>query len=233
MTTATSSRTAVTRKSQSDKTIAVGFTSLVLVSALEEAWNAVRANHPEVPEAVIIIGSGTTSRQAKWGHYGSLRWQHGKSMLSEVLISGEGLKRPAPEVFTTLLHEAAHGLADNRGVKDTSRQGRWHNQKFAKLADELGLDTTKDDRTGWSPCTLRPQTAKKYKPQLDKLAAALKAYRHPEDHLEGGRTSSNNALACACSCPRRIRVAPAVLDEGSITCDVCGDPFEPNRNAAG
>ena len=123
--------------------------------------------------------------------------------------------------------EAAHGLADSRGVKDTSRQGRWHNQKFAKLADELGLDAHKDDRIGWSVCTLRAETARFYSTELDHLHEALSAYRHPEIHAENGRTSSNNALACACTCPRRIRVARAVLDEGAITCEVCGDPFEP------
>jgi len=30
-------------------------------------------------------------------------------------------------------------VADVRGVKDTSQQGRWHNRRFAVLADELGL----------------------------------------------------------------------------------------------
>lgn len=230
MSTTTSSRTAVrsttaakvTRKRQQD-----GFTTIALVSALEAAWNAVRTGHPDVPEAVLIIGSGTSTKQAKWGHYGSLRWQHGESRLSEVLISGEGLKRPVTEVLTTLLHEAAHGMADTRGVKDTSRQGRWHNQKFAKLADELGLDAHKDDRIGWSVCTLRPATEQQYAGELEGLQKALSAYRHPEMHLESGRTSSNNALACACTCPRRIRVAKAVLDEGAITCQICGDPFDP------
>ena len=240
MSTSTSSRTAttstaaasstpstVTRNCQPDTS-----TTIALVTALESAWNAVRSTHPDVPEAVLIIGSGTATRQAKWGHYGSLRWQHGDSRLSEVLISGEGLRRPAPEVLTTLLHEAAHGIADTRGVKDTSRQGRWHNQKFAKLADELGLDAHKDDRIGWSVCTLREDTARLYSAELKALTKALSAYRHPEIHAENGRTSSNNALACACTCPRRIRVARAVLDEGAITCEVCGDPFEPTSTDA-
>jgi hypothetical protein len=208
------------------------FTTIALVSALEDAWNAVRANHPDVPEAVIILGSGTATRAAKWGHYGSLRWQHGHSRLPEVLISGEGLKRPADQVFTTLLHEAAHGLADARGIKDTSRQGRWHNQKFANLANELGLQPHQDGRLGWSPCTLPPETEQVYARQLAALARALSAYRHPEIHLEVGRKTSTNGLVCLCSCPRRIRVARAVLEEGTITCDVCGDPFEPTTAGA-
>lgn len=139
----------VTRKRQNE------YTTAELVSALEAAWAAIRVNHNEIPAVVIIVGSGTATKQAKYGHFAPTRWQHGENQLAEVLISGEGLKRPVEEVFTTLLHEAAHSLADVRDIKDTSRQGRWHNQKFAALASELGLDTSKDPRIGWSPCVLR------------------------------------------------------------------------------
>jgi hypothetical protein len=216
---------------------------LDLVAALEAAWAAVRANHPDLPEVVIIIGSGTTSRQAKWGHYGSLRWQHREHRLAEVLISGEGLKRPATEVFATVLHEAGHALADARGIQDTSRQGRWHNARFAALARELGLQPHQDHRIGWSPCTLPDTTTARYATQLASLARALTAYRHPELHLTvgrgitgttatgtapgAGRRGNNNGTPCACSCPRRIRVAPSVLNLGTVTCDVCGDQFHP------
>jgi hypothetical protein len=218
----TSVRKPVTRRRQLD------YTAAQLVAALEAAWAAIRANHKDVPAVIIVIGSGTTTRQSKYGHYATNRWQSGKNRLSEVLISGEGLRRPAAEVFTTLLHEAAHGLADARGIKDTSRQGRWHNQKFAALAAELGLDTTKDPRIGWSPCTLRAEPAKSYADVLKTVSQALSAYRHPEVKEPGKK--SNNALACSCQCPRRIRVAKAVLDEGSITCDICDQHFEPDND---
>ena len=178
---------------------------------------------------MIIVGSGTASKQAKYGHFAPIRWQHGEQRLAEVLISGEGLKRPVEEVFTTLLHEATHSLAHIREIKDTSRQGRWHNQKFAELAKELGLDTTKDDRIGWSPCTLRTETATTYKAVLAELKSALIAYRHPEVTGGEAKKNNNNAIACACQCPRRIRVAKAVLAEGEITCSVCESTFEPDE----
>jgi hypothetical protein len=212
----------LTRKRQGE------YTTAELVSALEAAWSAIRTNHTEVPAVVIIVGSGTATKQAKDGHFAPTRWQHGEQALAEVLISGEGLKRPVEEVFTTLLHEAAHALANVREIKDTSRQGRWHNQKFAALASELGLDTTKDPRIGWSPCTLRIETATTYKSVLTELKTALIAYRHPE-MVAGASTKNNNAIACACQCPRRIRVAKQVLEEGDITCGVCEATFVPDE----
>jgi len=101
--------------------------------------------------------------------------------LSEVLISGEGLKRSPADVLTTLLHEAAHALAEVRGVKDTSRQGRWHNRHFATLAGELGLVASKDDKLGWSLCILQPATADTYSVVMAELGAAMRAYRHTDD----------------------------------------------------
>lgn len=205
------------------------YTTAQLVAALEGAWTAIRANHQEIPAVVIIVGSGTVTKRAKYGHFAPIRWQHGDNQLAEVLISGEGLQRSVEEVFTTLLHEAAHALGHVRDIKNTSRQGRWHNEKFAELAKELGLDATKDDQHGWSNCTLRTETATTYKTVLAELKAALIAYRHPE--VTGGATkkNNNNAVACACQCPRRIRVAKAVLAEGEITCSVCESNFEPDE----
>jgi hypothetical protein len=37
-------------------------------------------------------------------------------------------------VLGTLLHEAAHALADQRAIKDNSRQGRYHNARYRQLA---------------------------------------------------------------------------------------------------
>ncbi|MEV0803461.1 hypothetical protein AB0I34_37620 [Kribbella sp. NPDC050281] len=213
----------LTRKRQAE------YTTAELVSALEAAWVAIRTNHTEIPAVVLIVGSGTATKQAKYGHFAPVRWQHGEQRLAEVLISGEGLKRPVEEVFTTLLHEAAHALADVREIKDTSRQGRWHNQKFAELAGELGLDATKDPKIGWSPCTLRKQTAITYSGVLADLKNALIAYRHPEALGGQAKKNNNNAVACACQCPRRIRVAKAVLAEGEITCGICESTFEPDE----
>jgi hypothetical protein len=208
------------------------FTTAGLVAALEQAWAAIRGRHPEVPAAVIVVGPGTSGKAnqgVRYGHFADLRWQHGDTTLPEVLVSGEGLSREADKVFTTLLHEATHGLAAVRGIQDTSRQGRWHNKHFATLAAELGMTTDKDDKLGYSPCTLTEPTIAHYRPVIDRLATALGAYRHPEPAgTATGRTNNNNGVTAECECPRKIRVARSVLDEGLIACCVCGSAFLPD-----
>jgi hypothetical protein len=199
------------------------------VAGLESAWAAIRAKHPDVPAVVLVVGSGSPARRTaplRYGHFASLRWQAGDQVLPEVLVSGEGLKRTPTEVLTTLLHEAAHGLADRRGIRDTSRQGRWHNKHFAGLAAELGLDAVKDDRLGWSLCTIRPATTAGYAQVLDELGAVMRAWRHVDEPGSGSTTNkSNNGQSSACACARRIRVAISVADAGPILCGVCHTAF--------
>src|SRR6266540_6344783 len=135
-----------------------------VVAAMERAWTAIRVCHPEVPEVVVVLGAGSEARRGlfKLGHFAAARWQVADQRRPEVLVSGEGLRRGARDVLGTLLHEAAHGLADARGVKDTSRQGRDHNLKYARLAGEVGLDVAHDARTGWSQTTIGDQLAEVY-----------------------------------------------------------------------
>ncbi len=203
-----------------------------VVDALESAWAAIRTRHPEIPAAVIIIASGSPTKANQpmtWGHFMTGRWQHGDNQHPEVMVSGEGLKRPAPEVFTTLLHEATHGLADARGVKDTSRQGRWHNKRFADLAAELGMTTTKDNKLGFSPCTLTEITAARYRVTIEAIAQALTLYRHAETIETKERTNNNNGVTAQCECPRKLRVSTTVFDAGPIRCDLCGEAFLPDE----
>jgi hypothetical protein len=207
------------------------YTAAGLVAALEHAWTAIRSRHPEVPAAIIVLGSGSPTKAGqsmKWGHFASLRWQHGAARLPEVLVSGEGLRRTPAEVFTTLLHEATHGLADARGIQDTSRQGRWHNKRFAKLAAELGMTATKDDKLGYSPCTLTDRAVADHGAEIGRIGAELKMWRHAEVLGEAKNRTNNNGLACECECPRKLRIAPATFEAGPIVCVVCGEAFLPD-----
>ena len=94
----------------------------------------------KLPAVVIIIASGTERKQAVFGHHAPGRWYAGNEQRAEIMISGEGLRRTPQDVLGTLLHEAAHALAAARGIKDTSRQHRYHNTKYKMLAEELGIN---------------------------------------------------------------------------------------------
>lgn len=204
-----------------------GFSSAGMVSALEHAWSGIRDRHDDVPPAVIIVGPGSPARPSmpmKWGHFVESQWQYGTDVLSEVLVSGEGLARSVDEVLATLLHEAAHGVAFVRKVQDTSRQGRWHNKRFAQLASELGLLVAQAPKIGWSVTTLAPGTLRGYGEVVEGLDAALKAYRHPTA-IGPSKATSRNGAVLVCTCGRKIRASMTVAAQGPIVCGVCDDVF--------
>ncbi|MDQ1392270.1 MAG: hypothetical protein QOF30_1247 [Acidimicrobiaceae bacterium] len=128
-------------------------------------------------------------------------------------------------MLATLLHEAAHGPADAREISDTARQGRYHNRRFQRLAEELGLDVTVAGTFAWAPTTLSDATRTEYRRELARLAAALTLFRRAERPPGAGKTKSNILLVCVCGCPRKIRVAPATLGIGPIVCGICHEDF--------
>ncbi|QIS10738.1 hypothetical protein [Nocardia arthritidis] len=198
----------------------------LLVDALETTWAVIRSHHPDVPAVVLTVGSGSTGTELTLGHFAPDRWIRGEYELHELFIGGEGLQRGPVDVLGTLLHEAAHGIAATRNIKDTSRQGRWHNDRYRQLAEELGLVITKHPKIGWSLTTVPDQTRQRYRNELEELSFALVAYRRREPNRRGGRKSNNNGLSAECDCGRKIRVARSVYEMGPITCGVCGQVFE-------
>ncbi|GGS84005.1 hypothetical protein ACFFV7_46180 [Nonomuraea spiralis] len=99
--------------------------------------------------------------------------------MSELFISGEPIALVGRRVMQTLLHEAAHGLADVRGIQDTGNKHRFHNQRFVRLARELGLEppATKDDVLGWSECRITDATTERYKDAIAVIDAERLPYR--------------------------------------------------------
>jgi len=201
-----------------------------VVQALERAWWTIRENHPDLPPVVIVVGPGDGGRRRVWGHFAPERWgQRGDvARTHEILIAGESLARPAVETLGTLLHEAAHVLAQTRKLQDTSRGHRYHNRRYKALAEEMGLDVALADKIGWSATTVRPLTAQRYAAEVEALDAAQAAMRRAfrvtvvaekDEKARAGR------VKLQCQCPRSISVAPGVAAEGSILCGVCESEF--------
>lgn len=132
-------------------------------------------------------------------------------------------------------------MPHTRGIKDTSRGGRYHNARFRTLGEELGLTLTMDGTRGWSATELDDDTADVYADEITTLSEAITTYRHAEFTNEtstgtgagtgsgsgSGTTKSRNLVAAACGCGRKIRAARSTLDAAPILCGGCGQAFEP------
>ena len=201
----------------------------VLVDAIESTWTAIRERHPDVPEVVVTIGSGSAAKGLKLGHFAADRWVRGNERVHELFVGAEGLKNGGRDLLGTLLHEAAHGAAQVRGIKDTSRQGRFHNTKFQQIGKEFGLRLSHNSTQGWSETAVPDDTVTAYGDQVAQLDAALVAYRITET-IGGGRKSSNNGVSAECDCARKIRVSKAVYESGPILCGLCGSEFRADAD---
>jgi hypothetical protein len=155
---------------------------------LNSTWRTIQANHPDVPDVFLVVKStGRSGRRGSTtlGHYSYSEWAIEETQAPEVMISGECFKGGPEQVLQTLLHEAAHGLAHVREVKDCSRQNRYHNKRFKNLAEEMGLewptlvDTQMglfsgfpyppDERIGYSSVRLTQETIAAYDDDLKAL----------------------------------------------------------------
>jgi hypothetical protein len=226
-------------------------TGSTVVRLIEKVWDAIRAEHPELPRVVVTTGSG---EGVKWGHFRPDSWKSGEEKFHEFFLASEALAKGATQVLQTTIHEAAHTLNRVRGVKDTTRQNRYHNGHFRKTAEELGLEhkgKTADSTHGFSFVTLTQATKDKYADLLAELERELKLTgllpwflggTDEEDEKggekitkpkkgegeDGGETKPNtNNIKCVCDCeePNIIRMSRKVLALGVVNCGDCDALF--------
>lgn len=221
-----------------------------LVFFLEVVWSEIQGRHKDLPPAVIVVASGEEKQQSPvWGHWGDSRWKSKTdgTMFGEVLIAGEALEDGPERVLNTLLHEGAHALAAARKIKDTSRGARYHNERYKRLAEEMGLSCEKGPH-GWNQTSLTDRSRKDYADVLQAMATKIHTvrpsakYRPPtpegeegegEGGAEGEGTSKKKggrvSLSCGCTPARKIWSARATIAQGDILCGMCGLLFTPDE----
>ncbi|WBB62792.1 hypothetical protein O7599_09760 [Streptomyces sp. WMMC500] len=191
-------------------------TPLVLAAELAAAWAEIQRHHPELPDLAA----------------------------PESLIGESSSACGAELSFERLLHEAVHGIAAARGVRDTSRAGRYHNRRFLSIAEELGLDHPDEPHpsSGFSLVTLTPAAKKRYRSAGERLRKALRAhdaataadsprsFRGPA--ARHGSSGGGVRVKAVCDCGRNVRVVPSVLAQAPIVCGGCGKPFRIPEPAA-
>ena len=221
-----------------------------LATAIDMVWEQIRLRHPDVPDVVVAVASGSQGRgrSVRRGHFGPDRWERAGVWMPELFVGAEGLAAGARDVLSTLLHEAAHGIAIAREISEASDNGRYHNKKYKVLAEEVGLAVARHERLGWSLTTITDETVSRYPHELQVLSTAIVAHRRPEHTADDSeipqtdpdvdddadnadekssrpRDRNGRPMTCGCSPPRRIRAAKKIIDGGPILCGICTQPF--------
>lgn len=187
----------------------VSTTPPVLAAELAAAWADIQRHHHELPDLAA----------------------------PESLIGESSSACGAELSFERLLHEAVHGIAAARGIRDTSRAGRYHNRRFLAVAEELGLHHSEEPHpsSGFSLVVLAPATRRRYRPTIERLQRALRAhtvatatdtgrsFRGPA--ARHGSSGGGVRVKAVCDCGRNVRVVPSVLAQAPIMCGACGKQF--------
>ncbi|MGF6885880.1 hypothetical protein ABIA39_007607 [Nocardia sp. GAS34] len=74
-----------------------------LATALDAVWESIRVRHPEAPNVVVAMASGSQGRGRglRLGHFGPSRWEQHGVWLPELFVGAEGLAAGTREVLGT------------------------------------------------------------------------------------------------------------------------------------
>jgi len=124
---------------------------------LEAVRDVVNANLPEgmlAPTGQVVVTLDTIAgsharRSSVFGHFQADSWNVDGEKCDHIAFNPYHLADGGEQVAETLVHEYVHLVNKFNGIADTSRQGRFHNKRFAKLANATKMiATTPDDKIG-------------------------------------------------------------------------------------
>lgn len=212
-------------------------------------------------DQVLVTSGGTNRHVDGWFQAGA--WRHGNRTVHELFLNasyGDHDPRISAEenVLVTLLHEAAHVWASANNVRDTSRDGRYHNRRFAEIALAIGLQVERDATIGHRTPRLSAGGRYDYADLLGELKDGLtlsrvsRPARLKRNDIEEGTPAAGLAdpdaatpvtskyvfASCRCQTGRSfvtIRVARGSWRPETIGCRGCGNDFSesltPGRQA--
>ena len=179
-----------------------------VVRAIEDIWADLCKLNPDIgPNVQVVIGAPP---KGVGGHWVDATWRHHsdeKKTLDELFISGELLISDPDVILTTIIHEAAHSMNFYRGVKDTSREGRYHNKHYAAAAQEaqeLGLVTVTSKLDGVLTPTIASDAVKAYAPMVKKIAVARRSWRRPSIKQSAPPKRDRDAYCTNCDLHGRL-----------------------------
>jgi hypothetical protein len=223
--------------------------TLPILHAVNALWREIQHNNPGTPNVNIVLQASERTH----GHFAPGSWQtsSGETM-HELMLSTVSLGMATNEgrivkTVSTLLHEAAHAYAHANGIKDTSRQGRWHNKNFATLAERFGCEVSQNPQIGHVTDGITPTAYALYRDHIRALSEAVTVYRRSAGFdlagLFGGLGGAVNPFGPMPRRPRKAygsqtlnvtcshceavpyRIPRALFESSTITCHACGSEY--------
>lgn len=184
------------------------------LGVLQKAYAAFNKKYfgNQLEPVVITIQSDLTA----YGHYTCGKLWKGEKEYHEINLSAETLKRHYYNTCATLLHEMVHHYCQSNGIKDTSRQGRYHNKDFKKIAEERGLIISYSSSIGWS----LTEPSDKLKEYIDSLGLDFQKLYRDTPIKEPKEAAKSKIFKYQCPvCGLKIRTSKENAHIRCLDCD--------------
>ena len=205
--------------------------------ALEKLYRQLNSRFYSDELEIPIITIQASSRSYAHVSVDKIWTVDGQEARRELNISATYLSRPIEEICASLLHEMAHIYAMQAGIKDTSRNGSYHNKRFRQIAEDHGIIVGYDERIGWSPtspsdeliewlCDIDIEDIRINRGNIEELAritgtgGAAPAPAEPPKVTTTGRRGNSIRWICP-DCGAIVRSTKQV----NILCGDCNTPF--------
>lgn len=138
----------------------------------------------------------------------------------EITLTAEYLNRANEDIVETMLHEMAHLYNLQHRIKDNSRGGTYHNEKFKATAEAHGLTVENHEKYGWA-ITALTDDARAHVQTLKINRQAFKVARMAAKKGKEKAKTSSRKYVCAC-CGLTVRATKEV----NLICGDCHEPME-------
>ncbi len=116
---------------------------------LEKIFKLLNEVYFENALSIPVITIQSTPRA--YGHVSvANKWSIMGAGTKELNIGAGTLDRPIEETVSTMLHEMVHIYCMEKGIKDTSRGGSYHNKNFKAEAEKRDLQIDYSQKYGWT-----------------------------------------------------------------------------------
>lgn len=175
----------------------------------------------ELMNPVITISPDTTKGAYGWcTSFKAWKSQDGcNDGYYEINICADYLNRDYHLISATLLHEMVHLYNLQHGIKDCSRGGTYHNEKFKTCAESHGLIVGGKDAYGWHHTELTDDSFS----FLDSLTdIRFDLFRDEAKRAKGAKTKqSTRKYVCPC-CGMIVRATKEV----NVICGDCNEVMQ-------